>query len=82
MRFGLYFKIEQYEKEKKEMLPDVLDALSCEYGCNGGPAIGRDVSLFEASNYMYQVALYTFLYFPHRVYNLITLFLQHINTIL
>ncbi len=51
----IYEILKQYEKEKKEMLPDVLDALSCEYGCNGGPAIGRDVSLFEASNYMHQV---------------------------
>lgn len=52
---SVYKILDQYESERKDILPDIFDVLSCEYGCNGGPAIGREVSMFEASNSMHQV---------------------------
>lgn len=42
----VYHELELYETQPDTNLPDVFDVLSCEYGCNSGPATGREPDLF------------------------------------
>lgn len=51
----VYRELEEYEKKSESMLPDVFDVLSCEYGCNSGPGIGKTPDLFEASQIMFGI---------------------------
>lgn len=48
----VYHELAQYEKQPDANLPDVFDVLSCEYGCNSGPATGREPDLFFAGHVM------------------------------
>lgn len=48
----VYEELRQYEKQKESDLPDVFDVLSCEYGCNSGPALGAEPNLFLANRAM------------------------------
>ena len=41
----LYEELDSYLKQNSDSLPTVFDVLNCEYGCNGGPAIGKSVSV-------------------------------------
>lgn len=50
----VYKNLDEYEKARKDTLPDVFDVLSCEYGCNSGPALGSEAGLFQASHIMHQ----------------------------
>lgn len=42
----VYEELKHYETQRESDLPDVFDVLSCEYGCNSGPAVGVEPSLF------------------------------------
>lgn len=55
----VYSEIEDYEKEEETNLPQVFDVLSCEFGCNSGPAVGQDYLLFQMNKIMYDVEKYT-----------------------
>lgn len=54
----LYKNLDLYLKQKQEYLPDVFDVLSCEMGCNGGPATGVDYHCFAMSDIMHHVERY------------------------
>lgn len=51
----VYDALDLYEKAPADSLPDVFDVLSCANGCNSGPALGADVSLFQAASAMHKV---------------------------
>lgn len=51
----VYGELELYERQREEDLPDVFDVLSCEYGCNSGPAVGGEPNLFAAGRVMNEV---------------------------
>lgn len=51
----VYDALAEYEKEPPQSLPDVFDVLSCEHGCNIGPASGSKQSMFGASSAMHGV---------------------------
>lgn len=55
----VYADLDTYAQEKAENLPDVFDVLSCEYGCNSGPAIGSKYSVFALDAIMKDVKDYT-----------------------
>jgi iron only hydrogenase large subunit-like protein/prefoldin subunit 5 len=55
----VYADLDTYAEEKEENLPDVFDVLSCEYGCNSGPAIGNKYSVFALDAVMKNVKDYT-----------------------
>lgn len=48
----VYHELALYETQPEANLPDVFDVLSCEYGCNSGPATGREANLFFAGRVM------------------------------
>lgn len=43
----VFSELDAYCLEDKQKLPAVFDVLNCEYGCNSGPAVGRETSFFE-----------------------------------
>lgn len=51
----VYEELKKYENKKSSVLPDVFDVLSCEYGCNSGPAVGVEPDLFDAGCTMDEV---------------------------
>lgn len=51
----LFKELDFYLEQPKEKLPTVFDVLSCEAGCNGGPATGVEYHCFSASGIMYNV---------------------------
>ena len=55
----VYSDLCTYDCEKAENLPDVFDVLSCEFGCNSGPAVGKKYSLFAMDNVMQGVKKFT-----------------------
>lgn len=56
---SVYKSLEKYASENTENLPDVFDVLSCEFGCNSGPALGGEFSEFKVSKVMQGVSSYT-----------------------
>jgi iron only hydrogenase large subunit-like protein len=54
----IYRTLDQYAEESKSSLPDVFDVLSCERGCNGGPAVGQRYSVFKMETIMDDVENY------------------------
>lgn len=54
----LYRELDVYISQEQKCLPDVFDVLSCENGCNGGPAIGVDYQRFEMNDIMHDVEMY------------------------
>ena len=54
----LFKELDLYLEQRKEQLPTVFDVLSCETGCNGGPATGVDYHRFAMSDIMYDVEQY------------------------
>ena len=54
----LYKDLDTYYEQKNVHVPTVFDVLSCENGCNGGPAVGADYNRFEMSNIMHDVEQY------------------------
>ena len=55
----VYSTLDQYKKERSESLPDVFDVLSCDHGCNSGPGVGTDYSVFRMEMIMHDVKTYT-----------------------
>lgn len=51
----IYQELNEYQKQKAEDLPNVFDVLSCEFGCNSGPAIGEKRSNFAINSIMLDV---------------------------
>lgn len=51
----VYQELKEYGKRPENLLPDVFDVLSCEYGCNSGPGVGKEPDLFEAGRVMFGV---------------------------
>lgn len=51
----VYHELKEYGNKSESLLPDVFDVLSCEYGCNSGPGIGKKPDVFEASQIMFGV---------------------------
>lgn len=51
----VYEKLDAYQNAPQASLPDVFDVLSCEYGCNSGPALGTDAGLFQAADTMHKI---------------------------
>lgn len=51
----IYQELGEYQKQKAEDLPNVFDVLSCEFGCNSGPAIGEKRSNFAINSIMRDV---------------------------
>ena len=54
----VYKDIEDYMNEDMKNLPDVFDVLNCQFGCNGGPAVGQDYKSFRMDNIMHDVQNY------------------------
>lgn len=54
----LYENLDLYLEQKETDLPQVFDVLSCQDGCNGGPATGVDYHCFAMNNIMYNVEQY------------------------
>lgn len=50
----VYGEFEEYLVTPKKILPQVLDVLNCEFGCNGGPAIGEKFKPFQISNELFK----------------------------
>lgn len=55
----VYADFDDYSESKKQNLPQVFDVLNCEFGCNGGPAVGQEYDCFWMSKIMYDVETYT-----------------------
>ncbi len=51
----VYRELEMYAKMPEQKLPQIFDVLSCEYGCNMGPASGSDQSCFETLKTMHDI---------------------------
>lgn len=54
----LYGDLDDYVNQKEEYLPAVFDVLSCENGCNGGPAVGARYQRFAMNDIMHDVERY------------------------
>lgn len=52
---AVYQNLEDYDKLKDSVRPDVFDVLSCEYGCVSGPGVSHDISYFEMMDTMSRV---------------------------
>lgn len=55
----VYKEFDEYAKLQPGEQPQVYDVLSCEFGCNSGPAVGQDYDCFHMNNIMHQVEIYT-----------------------
>lgn len=55
----IYLELDEYKRQKPENLPNVFDVLSCEFGCNSGPAIGENRGNFVINNIMRNVENYS-----------------------
>ncbi len=55
----LYEELDAYLDQNPQTLPTVFDVLNCEYGCNGGPAIGGERRRFVMNDIMHQVERYS-----------------------
>lgn len=51
----VYRELEQYANMNTAKRPQIFDVLSCEYGCNVGPATGKKQTGFEAMTYIRQI---------------------------
>jgi uncharacterized ferredoxin-like protein len=55
----VYPDFDDYIACDKKHLPSVFDVLNCEFGCNGGPAVGNKYDLFRIYSVMHDVEKYT-----------------------
>jgi iron only hydrogenase large subunit-like protein len=55
----VYKDLDDYLDCKDEYLPQVFDVLNCEYGCNGGPAVGKEYDYYRINKVMHGVEKYT-----------------------
>ena len=54
----VYGDLLEYAKTTPDAHPDVFDVLSCECGCNSGPAVGQRYNIFEMEMVMNKVEQY------------------------
>lgn len=55
----LYEELDSYLEQDPESRPTVFDVLNCEFGCNGGPATGKECKRFQMSDIMHHVERYS-----------------------
>ncbi len=55
----VYKDFDAYEKEEEKFRPQVFDVLNCQFGCNGGTAVGQDYMVFQMSSIMHDVEQFT-----------------------
>lgn len=55
----LYEELDNYLDQEEDSVPTVFDVLNCEYGCNGGPAIGVAPQRFVMNDIMHSVERYS-----------------------
>ena len=55
----LYEELDSYLEQNPESRPTVFDVLNCEFGCNGGPATGKECKRFQMSDIMHHVERYS-----------------------
>lgn len=55
----LYEELDDYLEQDPETRPAVFDVLNCEFGCNGGPATGKECKRFLMSDIMHHVERYS-----------------------
>lgn len=55
----IYGEFDAYLQTSKDKLPQIFDVLNCEFGCNGGPAVGQNYKCFEMNHIMHDVEKYT-----------------------
>lgn len=55
----VYKDLEDYALSEKKYLPQVFDVLNCEFGCNGGPAVGQEYKCFQMNYIMHNVKEHT-----------------------
>lgn len=55
----LYEELDTYLEQPPETRPAVFDVLNCEFGCNGGPATGKECKRFLMSDIMHHVERYS-----------------------
>ncbi len=55
----VYKEFDDYLATDKDFRPTVFDVLNCEFGCNGGPAVGQDYRCFHMNHIMKDVETYT-----------------------
>ncbi len=55
----LYEELDAYLEQDSETRPTVFDVLNCEFGCNGGPATGKECHRFLMSDIMHHVERYS-----------------------
>lgn len=51
----IYKEIDNYSNIKPEFVPTVFDILNCEFGCNTGPAVGREPDVFAIYQTMHGI---------------------------
>lgn len=54
----VYPELDEYAREKDSARPDVFDVLSCECGCNTGPGVGTNYSVFHIQTTMSTIENY------------------------
>ncbi len=55
----VYKEFDDYLETDISFRPRVFDVLNCEFGCNGGPAVGQDYRCFHMNHIMKDVETYT-----------------------
>ena len=55
---SIYKILQEYLKENERNRPHVFDVLSCDHGCNSGPAVGQEYSVFRMEAVMHDVDKY------------------------
>lgn len=55
----VYKDLDAYASQKESTTPQVFDVLNCEFGCNDGPAVGQNYSIFQMNHVMNDVQNYT-----------------------
>ncbi len=55
----VYYDFDAYEKEQEQFKPQVFDVLNCQFGCNGGTAVGQNYQLFQMNSIMHDVEQFT-----------------------
>ena len=55
----VYADLDAYEKEQEKFRQQVFDVLNCQFGCNGGTAVGQDYMFFQMNSIMHDVEQFT-----------------------
>lgn len=52
---SIYRILDNYTLENYSIVPQVFDVLSCSHGCNSGPGVGQEYSVYRMENIMHDV---------------------------